>query len=191
MKELKAELEAIRKSMYAIFGELFTVVENVLKMAITNNRRVVIRCKNRAVSHLMSASYRMELNAWIASGEAPTYTDSANRFGGDLAEDIFNEYCGMFVEQELDITDLKFDEAVIQLILEHTMRVVGNDKELYELLLDHLADSIQNPHCGAPRVRIIKGRQGCGKGAFIEVAFAPIYGADDPNAHGGHGDRGQ
>ena len=131
-----------------------------------------------------------ELRAWIASGEAISYHRSVNSFGGYLSADIFNEFCGFQLEQQYDIDDLNYDLATIQPMLDHTMLFVGNNKELYELLLDHVADTFQNPHLRAPRVWVIKGLQGSGKTVWLQLAFEGVLGNDNPRANGGHGGRG-
>lgn len=86
--------------MWQNFNHLFVVVGDDLKMAITNDRRVVVRYNTFTLSTLTLAPFAKELREWIQSGTTPLYTTAVSAFNGrDLAPDVFNEFCGLYVEQ--------------------------------------------------------------------------------------------
>ena len=191
--ELQAEIYALGDQIVGFFHELFAVVgENTLKVAITNSRGVVVGYDDYSIGSLQK---KLQLRppcghrhqGLIKSGSTPCYRRSVTSFGGTMASDIFNEYCGLFIEQQYDITDYDYDLEVIQPMLDHTKRAVGPSDVYHDLLLDDMADFVQNPHMRAPHVWVIMGGQGSGKSSLMDVAFVPIYGCDDPEANNWHG----
>ena len=110
VEELQAEIDALSEQIVGLFHELFAVVgENTLKVAITNKRGVVVGYDDYSISSLQNSNYAAvanDIKEWIRSGNAPCYRRSVTSFGGPMASDIFNDYCGLFIEQQCDIRRL-------------------------------------------------------------------------------------
>jgi len=126
MKGLREEIDQLSDQIAGFFGELFSVVgENTLKVAFTNGRGVVVGYDDYSISSLQNSNYAViasDIKEWIRSGRAPCYRRSVFSFGGPMASDVFNEYCGLFVEQQYDFTDYEYDLGAVQPMLDHIKR---------------------------------------------------------------------
>ena len=119
------------------------------------NRRVIIGNKSRNAAEI-----------WLKHPERLSY-DGVTFDPTGKSNGYYNLYQGF---------PLKAAKGDCGLYLEHIRQnICRGDEDLYEYVLDWMADAIQNPGKRPGVALAIRGKQGVGKGVFVNV-FASLFG---------------
>ena len=120
------------------------------------NRRVIIGDKSRNAAEI-----------WLKHPERLSY-DGVTFDPTRKSNGYYNLYQGF---------PIKAAKGDCGLYLEHIRQnICRGDEDLYEYVLDWMADAIQNPGKRPGVALAIRGKQGVGKGVFVNV-FASLFGA--------------
>jgi len=204
--ELCRQIKALcTTGLYPLLDQLVYIVGDSYYWPVTNRRCVVTRYERVALNGASWAMLEREIKNWNVGGHARTrYTRATISFrDGALGRDVFNLWCGFHVEQQQSIPDpwgiVPYCDpwvkdrapglplAPIQPMLDHVWLMAGEDRDIYALLLNDLADLVQNPHAKPTHCFVIVGPQGSGKSSGTRLMLEPILGRDDPSANQGRG----
>jgi hypothetical protein len=104
---------------------------------------------------------------WLRHTERRTYRQVVFNPAGEAANDELNLWRGYAVNPE---------EGDCSLYLDHVREnIAAGNNEVYQYLLDWMADAVQNPRRLPGVALALRGRQGTGKGVFISQ-FGKIFG---------------
>lgn len=111
---------------------------------------------------------RQLADIWMAHEQRREYRRIGVYPNNDNGSDVLNMWTGWGVKPD--------SEAKCDLWLKHIRTVICDGNEhIYEWVLDWMADAVQNPRDIKGTAIILRGVEGCGKGAFADT-FGKLFG---------------
>jgi hypothetical protein len=113
-------------------------------------------------------SERSMSDIWMASPQRREYHDMGIYPNNDAPSGVLNMWNGWAVEPN--------PNASCELYLKHMLEIIcGGNKNVYEWLLDWMADAVQDSRNVKGCCVVLRGIEGCGKGAWADT-FCSLFG---------------
>jgi len=114
------------------------------------------------------AAMRNEADIWLAHANRRTYEHGMAMFPGGGPPGWYNTWCGWAVSPD--------ESGCCDMYLEHLRDIICGSEEIYEWVLDWMADGIQDPGNPKGSAIVMRGKEGTGKGTFADT-YGQMYGA--------------